>query len=79
MCGFIKCKILPPTKMFFPVLPIRLHEKLMFVLCFECAKLKNHDEICNHLEKKGFYLAHGVCTKFIKLWNMVTKFTRLTN
>ena len=38
--------------MFFPVLPIRLNEKLMFVLCFECAKSKNHNEICNHSEKQ---------------------------
>ena len=64
ICGFVKCKILPPTDMFFPVLPIRLHEKLMFVLCLECAKLKNHNEICNHPEKKrllfGTWCLHDI-------------------
>ena len=32
--GFIKCKILPPQNLFHPVLPIRLHKKLIFPLCF---------------------------------------------
>ena len=35
--GLIKCKILPPKNMLFPVLPVRL-EKLTFALCATCAK-----------------------------------------
>ena len=34
--GLIKCKILPPKNMLFPVLPVRL-EKLTFALCATCA------------------------------------------
>ena len=39
--GLIKCKILPPKNMLFPVLPVRL-EKLSFALCATCAR-----EQCN--------------------------------
>ncbi|CAB3989903.1 DNA polymerase, partial [Paramuricea clavata] len=35
--GLIKCKILAPLCMLFPVLPLRL-EKLMFALCTACAR-----------------------------------------
>ena len=35
--GLIKCKVLPPKNMLFPVLPVRL-EKLTFALCARCAK-----------------------------------------
>jgi hypothetical protein len=35
--GLIKCKILPPKTMLFPVLPVRL-EKLTFALCATCAR-----------------------------------------
>ena len=47
--GFIFLKILPPKNLFFPVLPVRLNNKLVFPLCYECAKIQNnkiskHDE-----------------------------------
>jgi G:T-mismatch repair DNA endonuclease (very short patch repair protein) len=34
--GLIKCKILPPTKLLFPVLPYRSEGKLTFPLCRKC-------------------------------------------
>ena len=40
--GLIKCKILPPKKLYHPVLPIR-KEKLIFTLCTKC-----FDEKCNN-------------------------------
>ncbi|KAF4528493.1 hypothetical protein B566_EDAN016897 [Ephemera danica] len=36
--GLVKCLILPPRRLFYPVLPIKMHSKLMFVLCRKCAK-----------------------------------------
>ena len=63
-CGFVKCKILPPNDIFFPVLPTRLDDKLMFLLCQECGKLKNHNKECNHLEEKrmlfGMWCLHEI-------------------
>ena len=55
LCGFIKCKILPPDNLYFPVLPLRTNDKLIFPLCFQCAKLKNHNNDCDHsLEERCF-------------------------
>ena len=45
--GYIKCKVLPPKKLYHPVLPIK-DEKLRFVLCDKCFKEKI--QICNHTE-----------------------------
>ena len=47
-CGFLKCKIVPPNYLYFPVLPVRIDNKLCFPLCFECACLKENESICNH-------------------------------
>ena len=33
--GFIKCKLLPPTNLYHPVLPIK-SKKLVFTLCNQC-------------------------------------------
>ena len=33
--GFIKCKILPPCSLYFPVLPVRIDSKLCFPLCLK--------------------------------------------
>ena len=34
--GFVKCKILPPTDCFLPILPSRINKKLLFLLCNKC-------------------------------------------
>ena len=48
--GFIKCKVLAPRNLYHPVLPLRINtgksEKLLFPLCFTCAK--NKIQKCNH-------------------------------
>ncbi|KAF4524609.1 hypothetical protein B566_EDAN013543 [Ephemera danica] len=36
--GLVKCLMLPPRRLFHPVLPIKMHSKLMFVLCRKCAE-----------------------------------------
>jgi len=35
--GIIKCKVLPPRKLYHPVLPYKSNSKLMFPLCSACA------------------------------------------
>lgn len=61
--GLIKVTVLPPRDLYHPVLPHRLHKKLMFILCRTCAELLNH-EACNHTpdERKftGTYVADEV-------------------
>jgi G:T-mismatch repair DNA endonuclease (very short patch repair protein) len=45
--GIIKCIILPPRDLYIPVLPTKLHDKLMFVLCRSCA-FEMHQAECYH-------------------------------
>ena len=45
--GLIKCKILAPRDLFLPVLPVRMHGKLLFPLCWSCVTNLNNDE-CTH-------------------------------
>ena len=53
MFGLVKCKILPPSNLYFPVLPIRCEGKSLFPLCYTCASTTclnncthNEDERC---------------------------------
>lgn len=54
--GFVKCRILPPTQLYLPVLPSRYDEKLMFVLCNTCAQSSNdfssHLTSCSHSDEE---------------------------
>ena len=45
--GLIKCKILAPSKLWLPVLPIRSNNKLMFGLCKKCIDFSVKTN-CNH-------------------------------
>jgi G:T-mismatch repair DNA endonuclease (very short patch repair protein) len=45
--GIIKCVVLPPRDLYIPVLPTKLHDKLMFVLCRSCA-FEMHQAECYH-------------------------------
>lgn len=44
--GLVKCKILPPKNLLFPILPTRIFGKLIFTLCYGCAHHKR--ENCEH-------------------------------
>jgi G:T-mismatch repair DNA endonuclease (very short patch repair protein) len=46
--GLIKCKVLPPTRLYHPVLPYRCHNKLLFCLCRACAVEQNFKDECPH-------------------------------
>ena len=49
--GLIKCKVVPPRKLYHPVLPQRIkvdnYEKLIFTLCKRCAETRNQNK-CKH-------------------------------
>ena len=42
--GFISCRVLAPKNLYFPVLPVRVDDKLMFPLCVVCAE--NQSSVC---------------------------------
>lgn len=44
--GLIKCKVLPPRRLFHPVLPLRGNGKLLMPLCKLCSDL--HQDKCDH-------------------------------
>ncbi|XP_023312382.1 uncharacterized protein LOC111692561 [Anoplophora glabripennis] len=46
--GLVKCKILPPQHLYHPVLPAKMNNKLMFVLCRTCGEHMNTSEECRH-------------------------------
>lgn len=47
--GLVKARVLPPRGLYHPVLPARIHNRLMFPLCRTCAEDINQRE-CNHTE-----------------------------
>lgn len=50
--GLAKIKILPPTKLYHPVLPYKSRGKLMFPLCKTCADNENQNECtCSVVER----------------------------
>ena len=49
--GFIKCTVLPPRRLFHPVLPYRTQGKLMFPLCKTCADTCNQ-ATCTHTDEE---------------------------
>ena len=46
--GLVKCTVVPPRKLYFPVLPQVFHSKLMFTLCRTCAEELNQTQDCHH-------------------------------
>ena len=45
--GLVKCKVLPPRNLLLPVLPVKMHGRLIFGLCRTCCEeLRQND--CNH-------------------------------
>ena len=52
--GIVKCKVLPPKRLFHPVLPCKMNGKLLFHLYKSCAEEQKQIP-CNHSdEKRGF-------------------------
>ena len=57
--GLIKCKVVPPKRLYHPVLPQRIkvdnYEKLIFILCKTCAETRNQNK-CNHTDAKRSFI-----------------------
>ena len=57
--GLVKCKILPPSNLYHPVLPVKMEcgdaKKLLFPLCKTCVMLKNQDE-CKHSDDERSFI-----------------------
>ncbi|KAG5861535.1 hypothetical protein JTB14_030294 [Gonioctena quinquepunctata] len=49
--GLIRCKVLPPRELFHPVLPVKMNNKLMFVLCCACGQNLSFDD-CLHSDEE---------------------------
>jgi hypothetical protein len=54
----IKCCVMPPKKLFHPVLPYRFNQKLLFCLCRTCAEFNMATE-CTHTEVKNRSQSRG--------------------
>lgn len=52
--GLIKCKVLPPPNLYFPVLPAKIHGKLYFPLCKLCA-INREDECFHTIQERAFW------------------------
>lgn len=58
--GLIKVAILPPKRLYHPVLGVKLHDKLIFALCYKCMKDMNTDKCAHTPEERmihGTYVA----------------------
>lgn len=51
--GLMKCKILPPSDLYHPVLPLRMNNKLMFILCRSCGEFTSTEECKHSVEEKA--------------------------
>lgn len=67
--GLIKCTVLPPTKLYHPVLPSRMHGKLMFYLCFTCA-VNMFEGTCSHSDKERMFTGTYVADELRKAVNL---------
>ncbi|XP_052806406.1 uncharacterized protein LOC128235642 [Mya arenaria] len=57
--GLVKCKILPPRKLFHPILPSKTNGKLLFHLCKTCADTQQQMS-CTHTDKERAFVGTWV-------------------
>ena len=68
--GLIKCKVLPPTNLYHPVLPQKCSQKLMFPLCRNCAEKTVPHMRCTHLrEEDRSFTETWVTIEFLEALN----------
>lgn len=46
--GLVKCSVVAPRDLFIPLLPVKMHGKLMFALCRTCCEEMRQEVECNH-------------------------------
>lgn len=59
--GLIYCKVLPNPKLFFPVLPYRCKNKLMFLSCKTCAESFSLNECRHSVEERSITGVWSLC------------------
>lgn len=52
--GLIKCTVLPPQDLEHPILPLKLNGRLIFCLCFTCAKNASNQHCVHTPEQREF-------------------------
>ena len=57
--GLIKCKVLPPARLYHPLLPCRINGKLMFPLCYTCA-VNAYQVPCQHSDEERAFVGTWV-------------------
>ena len=79
--GLIQCRIIPPRRLRFPVLPARINGKLLFALCTACANAKQQTNCCHSesqrmlegtwvTEEVKFAIEHGYkMDKIFSVWH----------
>ena len=67
--GLIKATVLPPRRLYHPVLPYSCNGKLLFPLCRTCAEEK-YDDYCPHTDAERAFTGTFVSTEFNKALQM---------
>lgn len=57
--GIIKCRVLAPSDLFLPVLPVRVRSKLLFPLCQKCSENLNQG-VCEHTDNERAFVGTWV-------------------
>lgn len=52
--GLIKCKVVPPRRLFMPVLPQKINGKLLFALCKTCANTQQASACMHSEDERAF-------------------------
>ena len=63
--GFAKVSILAPTNLRLPLLPMKINNKLIFGLCYECMRISNPD-ICSHTNEQRTIKGTFTCCEIQK-------------
>ncbi|KAJ8953532.1 hypothetical protein NQ317_000050 [Molorchus minor] len=63
--GSIKCKVLPPRALYHPVLPSKMNDKLMFVLCRTCGENMTQEE-CTHNDEERALTGTWIIAEVLK-------------
>ena len=62
--GIIKCKVLPPADLFYPILPVHCNSKMMFPLCMKCAE--DSSVKCSHSKEERSLVGTWVTFELFK-------------
>jgi hypothetical protein len=63
--GIMKCKVLPPMKLYNPVFPYKCNSNMMFPLCSACANTMNQG-CCTHSDEERCIVGTWIADKFAK-------------